>query len=505
MGDSISSPPTDKTDRIAVDTFAGKVHVEWDSTAAVTPMGQLAFFIDFLKTGGIYEPWVADCLLHYTSPNAPEKRDLLGTVLLSVLAGHHRYSHMTSVRSDNVNPALLGMTKVVSEDTVRRGFKQMDEHAGISWLTEHMRRCYESLLCMPWIMDGDTTVKPLYGKQEGAVIGYNPHKPGRPSHTYHSYLMANTRLVLDVEVQAGNKTATCYSTPGLWQLLERLPRRFWPAFFRGDSGWGTDGFMSQAEEKELPYLVKLRLTKNVRRLIEKAFYSNDWVDAGQGWEGVEESLQLMGWQKSRRVIILRRVLTGDVAISLQQKDQMELGFVEAPGVAKRYEYAVLATTLKDEILTIAQHYRDRADAENIFDELKNQWGWGGYTTRDLKRCGFMARTVALVYNWWSLFVRLAHPDKHLEAITSRPLLLHAVGKQTRHQGQTMMTITSAHASSGKVQRILDEISRFLAILKTTAEQLTPGERWRRILSRAFFKLLGGKPLQAPELLPLWCG
>jgi hypothetical protein len=504
MGEPIPSAPAKRSNRIAVDTFGGKVHVEWDPSAAVTPLGQLAFFIDFLKTGGLYEPWVDDCPLHYTSPNAPAKRDVLGTVLLSVLAGHHRYAHMTSVRSDNVNPGLLGMTKVVSEDTVRRGFKQMNELAGISWLTEHLRRCYESLLCMPWIMDGDTTIKPLYGKQEGAEIGYNPHKPGRPSHTYHSYLMANTRLVLDIEVQAGNKTATCYSTPGLWQLLERIPRRFWPAFFRGDSAWGTEGFMSPAEEKSLPYLVKLRLTRNVRRLIEKAFCRNDWRDAGQGWEGVEESLKLVGWTKTRRVIILRRALAGDVAICGKQKDQMELGFVETAGPTKRYEYAVLATTLKDEILAIAQHYRDRADAENVFDELKNQWGWGGYTTQDLKRCRFMARIVALAYNWWSLFVRLARPDKHLEAITSRPLLLHAVGKQTHHQGQTMVTITSAHAKSEKVQCVLYQISRFLTTLKTTAEQLTQEERWRRILSRAFFKLLGGKPLQAPELLPLWC-
>ena len=35
----------------------------------------------------------------------------------------------------------------------------------------------------------------------------------------------------------------------------------------------------------------------------------------------------------------------------------------------------------------------------------------------------MARMVALVYNWWNIFVRLAGPDKHLEAITTRPLLL----------------------------------------------------------------------------------
>ena len=50
MGDSTSSTLTDKTDRIAVHTFAEKIHVEWNPTSAVTPMGQLAFFIYFLKT-----------------------------------------------------------------------------------------------------------------------------------------------------------------------------------------------------------------------------------------------------------------------------------------------------------------------------------------------------------------------------------------------------------------------------------------------------------------------
>jgi hypothetical protein len=45
----------------------------------------------------------------------------------------------------------------------------------------------------------------------------------------------------------------------------------------------------------------------------------------------------------------------------------------------------------------------------VFDELKNQWDWGGFTTQDLTRCRLLAGTVALVYNWWSLFARLADP------------------------------------------------------------------------------------------------
>lgn len=489
---------------VALDTFAGKIHVEWNPDAAVTPLGQMAFFIEFLKTSGVYEPWIADCPLHYTSPNAPKKRDVLGTVLLSVLSGHHRYSHMTTVRSDSVNPELLGMSKVVSEDAVRRGFKQMDESAGTAWLTEHLRRCSAAALSLPWILDGDTTVKPLYGHQEGAVVGYNPQKPGRPSHAYHSYVMANTRLVLEVEVHAGNRTATNYSAPALRQLLGRTPRRYWPTFFRGDSGWGTDGFMSTAESMGLPYLVKLRLTRNVRRLIERAFARGDWADAGQGWEGLEERLQLTGWSLPRRVIVLRRKLTGDVTLSLKRDDQLELGFVETPASAERYEYAVLATTLQEDVLTIAQHYRDRADTENIFDELKNQWGWGGYTTKDLKRCRLMARIVALVYNWWSLFARLARPDKHLEAITSRPLLLHAVATKTCHQRQTTVTIAEGHAKAENIRTALQRISAFLGMLKRTAEQLTQAERWIRILNRAFCKLLGGQTLHNPDLLPFGC-
>lgn len=134
MGEQNKSVATQEMAQIAVDTFGGRVHVEWDPSAAVAPLGQLAFFIEFLKTGGLYEPWVKDAPLHYISPNAPTKEDVLGTVLLSVLAGHRSYAHITTVRADNVNPQLLGMNKVVSEDAVRRAFGRMDESQGMDWL-----------------------------------------------------------------------------------------------------------------------------------------------------------------------------------------------------------------------------------------------------------------------------------------------------------------------------------------------------------------------------------
>jgi hypothetical protein len=105
---------------------------------------------------------------------------------------------------------------------------------------------------------------------------------------------------------------------------------------------------------------------------------------------------------------------------------------------------------------------DRANAENVFDEPKNQWGWGGFTTQDLTRCRLVAGTVALVYNWWNLFTRLADPEHHREAITSRPLLLSAIARRTQHAGQVTLTISSTHGMRDKACRAYIRIAGFLA-------------------------------------------
>jgi hypothetical protein len=119
---------------IALDTFGGRIHVEWDPSAAVTPLGPLPFFIEFLKVSGLLESWVEDCPRSYPSNNASSKREILATFLLSILAGHQRYAHITALRQDGIHPELLGVKRLVSEDAARRALKHMDEAAGIAWL-----------------------------------------------------------------------------------------------------------------------------------------------------------------------------------------------------------------------------------------------------------------------------------------------------------------------------------------------------------------------------------
>ena len=112
----------------------------------------------------------------------------------------------------------------------------------------------------------------------------------------------------------------------------------------------------------------------------------------------------------------------------------------------------------------------------------------------------MARFIALIYNWWNLFVRLAEPGKHLEAITSRPLLLNAIAERTRHARQTTLKVASSHAKAGWVANVLHGIARFLRELTQNAEQLTEDQRWRRILAHAVRSWLGGRQLRAPPRL-----
>lgn len=433
----------------------GRFQVRWDENGSATALGQLAFFAEFLEVTGLFARWVEGCPMAYTSPNAPAVVNVLGTWLLSILDGQRRYAHIAGLRADEVAPEILGMTKIVSDESLRRALAHLApnqpkrcgeaERAARAaqleksekWMDAALSESVREALRTPWILDVDTTLKLLYGHQAGAEVSYNPTKPGRPTHTLHTYWIGNLRLVLDVEVQGGKAHAGKHSLPRLRLLIERLPPEERPTLVRGDNAFGNERVMAELEEIAQPYLFKLRQTNGVKRLIERQWSSHDWQDAGQGFDAVEGELRLTGWTCARRVVVLRRRVKGSLAVETgDQGEQQELHFIDHTDAVKLWEYAVLVTNTNYTLEAYGQLYRDRADCENGFDELKNQWGWGGYTTQDMERCNLSARAVALIYNWWSWYVRLAHPKTRLEAITSRPLLLGGVARLTRHAGQS---------------------------------------------------------------------
>ena len=83
---------------MTLDSFAGWVHVEWD------PQAPLTFVLHRRKVSGVFDALVADCPLDYVTPNAPNKRDMLGTAALSMLSGYERCAHIAALRADGMLP-----------------------------------------------------------------------------------------------------------------------------------------------------------------------------------------------------------------------------------------------------------------------------------------------------------------------------------------------------------------------------------------------------------------
>lgn len=240
---------------------------------------------------------------------------------------------------------------------MRRALAAIDETQGTTWLQRHLDYCTAPLFGEGWILDADTTIKPLYGRQEGAVLGYNPKKPGRPSHAYHSFILVNLRLVLDVDVMPGNEHAANHAASGLWALLKRIGRDRWPRMLRADKSFCSDALMTRCEAEGLPYLLRLRLTKNVKRAIERLAGRRDWTDAGQGWQGIETPLKLSGWTGTRRVVLLRRHIKGDSKpVRPVDTDQLQLSFPSLLEPGETWEHAALVTSLDTEILGLGQLY-----------------------------------------------------------------------------------------------------------------------------------------------------
>ena len=352
-------------------------------------------------------------------------------------------------------------------------------------------------------------------------MGYNSQKPGRPSHVYHSYFVANLRISPGVEVRPGNEHAAAHGMPQLWKTLESLPRPQWPTYARGDCGYGNEAVMREFEARELPYLFKLRHTARVKELV-KAMLGRGalWQECGEGWQALESSLKLKGWTRERRVILVRETpACAPIAIEgkpRRGKDrQSPLPRAQGEGWDGQTtpwsgKIAVLVSSLDPGAFpaqAMPGQYRDRADAENGFDELKNQWGWGGFTSRKLSSSRLMANLVALFYNWWNLYVRFYDEEHHREAIRSRPMLMQGVGRQVQSGGRRTVRVSILHEKDDAIARAVALIGNELTHLRAMTEQGNPTQRWTLLLTRLFRRWLGGKwlPGLPPEAAPLLSG
>ena len=93
---------------------------------------------------------------------------------------------------------------------------------------------------------------------------------------------------------------------------------------------------------------------------------SDWADAGQGWQG-KETQSAPAWLEPASPGYPVAPQAGARRRDQRPKTSPEqplLSFAEVEPDKELWEYAALVTSLDNEILTLGQLYRDRADCEN---------------------------------------------------------------------------------------------------------------------------------------------
>jgi hypothetical protein len=404
----------ERRDEISLDALPGKFTIT-RTDAALTPYGGLAAWSGFLKHLGIIERLADHCPVVRTSPNAAPVREVLHSFSLSALVEGKRFCHVRWLNDDPAIATRMGMARVRGEDALPRLAKELDVANLRAWMHRPQTELYAALP-ERFIADWDSTVNTRYGHQEDAVVGYNPHKRGRKSHHPLICVAARTRLCLHLEWRPGDTVSATDWQPAMEKLWSHptIRERLW--LNRGDLGFGQEAIIAwheQAGEKRPKYLFKLKLTSNVRRAIARV----PWPL----WEGAptvgcqqlaETTVQLHGWSRERRIVIVRTLKPTNPS-----PQDLFWGTPEDEVVV----YVTNLETGEAKPEQVALLYAQRADTENVFDELKNQWGFRGYCSQRAVVTELAARLVLLTYNLWSLFTRLMglNPGHHTEAVKSR--------------------------------------------------------------------------------------
>jgi Transposase DDE domain group 1 len=461
------------SDDLTLDTLPGKFTLT-RTEAALTAYGGLVAWSGFLKHLGIIERFSERCPIHRTSPNAAPVREVVHSFTLSALVEGKRFCHVRWLADDPAIATIMNMERVRGEDALPRLAKEMSVEQMRDWMQQPQTELY-SALPERFIADWDSTVNTRYGHQEDAAVGYNPHKRGRKSHHPLICVAARTRLCLHLEWRPGDTVSATDWQPAMEKLWSHatIRERLW--LNRGDVGFGQEAIMAWHETDGVPrpkYLFKLKLTSNVRRAIAKV----PWPL----WEGAptlgcqqlaETTVKLHGWSRERRVVILRTLKP----VNPSPQDE----FWDTP----EDDVAVYVTNLEKNEATLEQIallYAQRADTENVFDELKNQWGLRGYCSQRAVVTELAARLVLLTYNLWSLFTRLLGltPGHHSEAIKSRRDFLF-LAAQVVESGRQRVVKLAVKAEWWRVLKACYE--RLRTWLSSTAPQLeAAGEVLRRL-------------------------
>ena len=430
-----------------VSPLFGKAKVKLTQTPrAVTPFGGLASFLEFLQRRGFAQQVQTHLPWRLKSPNAIPLAHTLTAFVIGVVVGARRFAHTEMARSDGALHALLGLKRWPGADTVR-GFFHRFQQGAIQSFWRPMWLWLLGMVSCPsggFSLDLDSTVFQRAGRQQGAAKGYNPRRPGRPSHHPLIAVLAEVPLVLHGWLRSGNTGAARGATAFLAEALALFPAGWTLRCVRADSGFFEEGLLSFLEERSLPYLVVARLTTRLKR---QASAIAHWQAVDEHYAVGEFTARLMGWSRERRFVVVReRVREGKEAVGRK--------LIDVPG----YTFRIWVTNRTEGPLELWRDYNGRATIEQRIEELKNDLAADDFCTQNFWATESAFLATLFTFNLLSLYQRSATPTAcYRQPATLRATVFLCGAILGRAGHQTVLHLSAAWGGLVKHKPLLEAI------------------------------------------------
>ena len=397
----------------------GELPIEY-TAKPLSGWGGLSLMFEYLERIGFYDQLRDSVKEVKVSNNRVERFDSILTFLVTVLIGGNRFAHVQRVFHDEVVRRILGAKRLGSEDTVRRFFLSLSRSEAEDLYTS-LQRFSNALLLEHTnedVLDLDSTILERYGHQEGVAKGYHSTRAAQLSHHPLLAMLVRAKHIPLVWLRAGGASTLRGAAEFVEELLACLPEGFRIKAVRGDSGFFSEQYLRLFEQKELRYIIPIRMQPPARRFIA-SIAAAQWQKLDALHDIADVRYAGHGWIQPRRVLAFRKKIKSDGSNQL----------FDAPS----YEFSALVTSLDLPARECSDFYDQRGECENTIKEFKNDFGARGFSLAKFTPTEAAFRLISVLFNLVSEFKRhvLGDTSLTLNTISSRVFVIGALGRAAR--------------------------------------------------------------------------
>jgi len=367
--------------------------------------------------------------------------DAVLMLVFGVLAGAKHISHLAVLKSDKPFRKLFKWEQFPDASTFGRIFKLFTfRHCKeLAEVEDKVRRKIWSKKYFGKVtLELDSTVRPVFGSQEGAAKGYNPHKKGLKA--YHPLLcfIAETRECLHNWFRSGDAYSANGCVDFIKECFARLPKRVWSIDVRADSAFFNGDLLDFLEEKGARYTIKVKL-----KGLENLLRAQKWRKIkNSSFESTEFEYKCGDWKKARRFVAVREIITSESDDTL----------LPQPKVQHRYFCYVSNMNLAP--WASHKYYGKRAASENWIEWCKNQMASGSILTQEFWANSALFQSCILAYNLkvWMMWLNYEKGFRE-EPNTIRMYLIHVPARLVHRSRQWFLDLDEHYPFKDLWQRI----------------------------------------------------